>query len=400
MNHSFDVAVIGIGMMGSAAARYLSAQGLRVLAIGPEEPADWQSHTGVFASHYDQGRITRISDPDPIWAQLAARSLAVYGEIELNSDVRFHHPVGHLRVSPDGVAPGDSLRRAAENAQQYGADYSLCSSSELAHAFPFLDFPAGAMGLWERGGAGFINPRALVRAQLTIAAQQGALIKRGTVTALARQEDGIALVTGSGDRYTVPRALVAAGGYTNHLLRDPLDLRPKAVSVVLAQLDEREVARLQGMPSLIWRLADHPVLASIYAAPPTLYPDGATYLKIGGTLKEPVYMYTPEAFRNWFHADGNPVETDALREVLLALLPGLRVSRWQTKPCVVTYTAHDYPYIDEIDAGIYVAAGGCGASAKSSNEIGRLAAELVATGYWRDNIDRALFRSQPAAGAG
>ena len=78
----FDIAVIGNGMMGSAASRYLSATGQTVLAIGPGEPADWQAHQGVFASHYDQGRITRIIDPDPVWAHLAARSIAVYPEIE------------------------------------------------------------------------------------------------------------------------------------------------------------------------------------------------------------------------------------------------------------------------------------------------------------------------------
>src|SRR5215207_8952651 len=62
MQQTFDIGVIGNGMMGAAATRYLSTTGQHIVAIGPGEPEDWQSHQGVFASHYDQGRITRIID--------------------------------------------------------------------------------------------------------------------------------------------------------------------------------------------------------------------------------------------------------------------------------------------------------------------------------------------------
>ena len=66
----YDVAVIGAGMFGSAAAKYLAAAGLRTLIIGAEEPQDWQEHDGVFGSHYDEARITRIVDPDPYWGEM------------------------------------------------------------------------------------------------------------------------------------------------------------------------------------------------------------------------------------------------------------------------------------------------------------------------------------------
>ena len=125
----FDFAVIGNGMMGSAASRYLSATGQTVLAIGPGEPADWQAHQGVFASHYDQGRITRIIDPDPVWAHLAARSIAVYPEIEAQSGITFHTRSGGLRVSPDVTAAGDTLNRAEETGKELNESTSTCMLS-------------------------------------------------------------------------------------------------------------------------------------------------------------------------------------------------------------------------------------------------------------------------------
>lgn len=390
----FDIAVIGNGMMGSAASRYLSATGQTVLAIGPGEPTDWQAHQGVFASHYDQGRITRILDPDPVWAHLAARSIAVYPEIEAQSGITFHTRSGGLRVSPDVTAAEDTVNQAEQVGKEEGAIYSRLSQAELAQQFPFLHFTQGTVGLWERGGAGYINPRSLVQAQLTVAAQQGAAIVRETVTRIAKHKDSVELTTDAGTHYQARKVLVAAGGYTNHLLEHKLDLRPKAVTILLAELDEAEVKRLKKLTTLIWRLADHPLLASIYAAPPIRYPDGKLVLKIGGTLKAPIYLHTPEEFRAWFHSAGNPDEANALREVLLTLLPNLRVASFQTKPCVYTLTAHNHPYIDQLDERLFVVAGGCGSSAKSSNEIGRIAALLVEQGAWHYEIGAETFAAQ------
>lgn len=36
----------------------------------------------VLGSHYDEGRITRETDADPIWATLAQRSIANYRNLE------------------------------------------------------------------------------------------------------------------------------------------------------------------------------------------------------------------------------------------------------------------------------------------------------------------------------
>src|SRR5690606_18179568 len=95
----YDVAVIGAGMFGSAAAKYLAATGAQTLNIGAAEPQNLQTHEGVFGSHYDEARITRIADPDPHWGALAAQSIAQYPLIEQQSGIKFHHAVGCLRVA-------------------------------------------------------------------------------------------------------------------------------------------------------------------------------------------------------------------------------------------------------------------------------------------------------------
>ena len=96
MSPQFQYAVVGRGLTGSAAARHLAEQMPGVVLIGPDEHADWQSHGGVFASHYDEGRITRTIDPDENWARFANRSIARYRDIEARSGVAFFGERGCL----------------------------------------------------------------------------------------------------------------------------------------------------------------------------------------------------------------------------------------------------------------------------------------------------------------
>lgn len=407
MSIAYDVAVVGNGMIGAAASRYLSAAGLGIVAIGPGEPDSWQTHEGVFASHYDQGRITRIIDPDDIWALLAARSIAAYGDLQEQSGIQFHFPVGCLRVSPFYQQPDDTLAQAAAHGEKHGAEYTVHDETTLHAAFPYLQFESGSTTLWERGGAGYVNPRSLVEAQLVAAQQQGASVVRETAASIEHIDGGVAVHTVEGDTYTAAKVLLATGAFTNHILGETvLELNPRLVSIVKAQVRPTEADRLADMPSIIYRLNDHPELFSIYCLPPIEYPDGNVYVKIGGPLHQPVHLYSRAELVDWFHGPGNPVETDALRDVLLSMIPDLEVEAFDTRPCVVTHTAHDHPYIDVIDSEstdsgrIFVAAGGSGSAAKSSNEIGRIAAQLVQYGVWTYDVDHSYFRArsgEPAA---
>jgi glycine/D-amino acid oxidase-like deaminating enzyme len=67
----FRIAVIGKGLIGSAAARHLSLLTDGVALIGPDEPTLRSDHHDVFGSHYDEGRdllnrtlVSLIPDPE------------------------------------------------------------------------------------------------------------------------------------------------------------------------------------------------------------------------------------------------------------------------------------------------------------------------------------------------
>jgi sarcosine oxidase len=324
---------------------------------------------------------------------LAERSIQQYISLEQASGVSFYRPVGGLQVSAASAKPDSHLAQLAAVAQELGVNTLTYRGYELKQAFPFLDFPEEMAGILEPQLAGYVNPRSLIAAQLEAAGRQGAAILREEVTALQKKAAAVEIKLAHGHSYTARRVLIAAGAYTNQLLDRRLALELKARTILLAELPMPEVERLKAMPTLIYRLESNPEVNSIYMLPPILYPNGRYYIKIGGGHVPLIVLKEADELQAWFQSGGSRTEAAALREVLLSLIPGLQATSFHFKPCVTTYTPHDHPFVDTIEAEqIFVATGGCGAAAKSSNEIGRMAALLVEHGRWMYDLSAESFK--------
>jgi sarcosine oxidase len=390
----YDYIVVGKGLMGAAAARHLSAHSPNIALIGPDEPPDRPSHGGVFGSHYDEGRITRILDPDRLWALLAQRSIARYRDLERQSGIAYYHEVGHLAVGPRPERPEDYVARLHAVAQGLGVVYETYEAAALRARFPYLAFAAGAVGLYQPHAAGHVSARAQVRAQTAVAAQQGATVVRETVHTVRQVHGGAEVSTEDGHTYHGAKVLVAAGGFSNtkQLLPRPLDMTVYARTVVLAELDRAQVEHLQGMPSIIYRpqaVAEH-----CYILPPIRYPDGKSYVKIGGGPLDRALRSWADLVA-WFRSPGDAQVARHLAEILAKIIPHLRPVSLQSESCVTSYTRTGYPYVDLLPGGrIGVLTGGNGSAAKSADEIGRLGAAMLRAGQWADDLEAAHFRAQ------
>lgn len=144
----YDYIVVGKGLMGAAAARHLSARSSSIALIGPDEPPDRSSHMGVFGSHYDEGRITRILDPDRIWALFAQRSIARYRNLERRSGISYYDEVGHLAVGPRPEGAEDYVARLHAVAKELGVVYETYEAAAWRERFPYLAFEAGSVALY------------------------------------------------------------------------------------------------------------------------------------------------------------------------------------------------------------------------------------------------------------
>lgn len=363
------IAVIGRGLMGSGAARHLAEAGHEVVMIGPSEPGDKRSHQGVFASHYDEGRITRGLDPEAFWSRVSMASIARYREIEDKSGVPFYSEVGLLMAGPRHEPHIQSVDRVA---RENGIDAERFDADGLAERFPFFAFPSDTLGVYESRNAGYISPRAMVRAQGVAAEQAGAQVVDATVSAVREDGAGVVVVTDKGE-LRAERALVAAGGFTNMVLDRPLPLTVYARTVALFQVAEAEAARLTGQPSMIYL---KPNGEDPYMLPAIRYPDGKTYLKLGGD-PEDVVLGSAQETSAWFRSGGNPKVAEALEAHMRARMPDLQIEAVRMDACVTTFTANHRPIIDRMSDRIAVAVGGCGRAAKNADELGRLAGGVL-----------------------
>ncbi len=392
-----DIAVIGLGLIGAAALRHVGDlwPGARLAGVGAAEPADFTIHAGVFASHYDSGRITRKLDRRPVWARLAIRSIAGYADIEARSGIAFHRGVGVLFADPrvDGMAELTAV------ADALGISYRLSTIAADDQPDERLHFDPRSMVLREPPPAGHIDPRRLIAAQLAIATAGGAAIERCEARRIEPCPGGWR-VFGDDDALlvTAETLVVAAGPHTDELHGLPVrpHLRVHAETVVMAVLGDRETERLAGLPSGI-SIIDHPVYEDFYFVPPTDYPDGSTRLKLGATMHRTIELPTVDGRRTWMRGSAHAEELPALRGLVEGLVPGIDAERWETRPCMITETPTGLPYLDIIDEGLVIAAGGNGFAAKSSDAIGALAAGLAVNGSWTDSeLDAEDFRMLPA----
>ncbi|WP_312362893.1 FAD-binding oxidoreductase [Ensifer sp.] len=389
MSESFDFIVVGKGMMGAAAARHLALSGARVALVGPDEPSDWASHGGVFSSHYDNARITRTIDDDPVWARLAKRSIDRYGEIAALSGIDFYAEVGCLIAGPAPGGSYDYIEKVAYARDALGVEAPLLDQDILSERFPWFCFPEGFAGIHEAQGAGYINPRALVLAQTICAEKAGARIVRSEVASVSSAADGVVVTTVDGAVLSCGRVIVAAGGFSlsDQLLPRPIDLVVKARTVFFAEVAAGDLTSYENMPSLIGAAPEQE--NSYYLLPPVAYADGKHYIKIGGDPTDRVLETEPDV-RAWFRGSAGAGAAAHMGGLLAGVMPDFRPASTHFRPCVTSFTRHGFPYIGFAgDDRIAVVTGGNGQAAKSSDEIGRLGAVLVAEG----RIDDAAYET-------
>ncbi|NHZ89901.1 FAD-dependent oxidoreductase [Massilia sp. CCM 8733] len=386
MTETFEYLVVGKGMIGAAALRYLSCGSERVAAIGPDEPVDAQAHDGVFSSHYDQGRICTQLSRDRLWGELTRQSMSCFAALEAASATHFYRPAGMLYI-----APGADVRAIAALARATAVDHVSPARRDMAALCPSVVVPAGHEALLEMAPAGIIDPRALIRSQLSIAMRQGASVIRETVVAAEKTSAHWTLTTDQGRQFTAKNILICAGAYSNcfGFFREKIAIRVKSETTILVKVSGADAQRLSGMPAIGYQI-DAPRISDVYLTPPLVYPDKSIYIKLGANTDDDVILHTLDDMQHWMkHGCRHPRQD--MVQALCDLIPGLDVSSVQVKRCLVTYSDHGKPYIDALGNGLFVATAGNGSSAACSDTLGSLAADLMLERTWPAAFKRADF---------
>ncbi|WP_206612359.1 NAD(P)/FAD-dependent oxidoreductase [Prescottella agglutinans] len=278
----------------------------------------------------------------------------------------------------------------AGNAADLNVGVDLLSSEQLRREYLDLSFAPHHVGIVQRDAL-IVNPRELLRAELTAALGNGAVLIRDVVSGVERSRHGVLVTARSGETFYAGTVVVAAGAATNvsSLLSRPLDLRTYGATVVLVEVSDP--AELD-IPAMMYLKAsgDHVAFGGI-VMPPLRYPDGRWYLKCSGRSLLDNPLDSASSIARWVRSGGRQEDIRESLDLLTELLPGKALGPAHTRPCMVCETPTGLPYIDRVDGHTVVAVEG-ERGAMAADEIGRLAAELALEGAWTDGIPHAASR--------
>jgi glycine/D-amino acid oxidase-like deaminating enzyme len=186
---TWDVVVVGLGVIGSAIARELAGRGKRVLGV------DRHAASSELGSSGGESRMFRRVYPEgDAFVPLVTRSMEAWRALERDHEARLVWPSGGVVVGAPGRPLFDTVVTTAE---RQGIPYEVLEPSVLAMRLPMLALEAGEVGFVERD-AGVLAADACVAALRASAVARGAELRFETPVSLdrARARDGELEVAG------------------------------------------------------------------------------------------------------------------------------------------------------------------------------------------------------------
>jgi sarcosine oxidase len=206
---TFDVIVVGLGAVGSAAAYSLSKRGHHVLAIDQFSPP----HS--YGSSHGETRIIRKSYFEhPSYVPLLCRAYELWATLEQEVNEKLYHATGLLEIGPESgvVIPG--VRKSAAT---FGLAIEEMSMSEAIHNFPMIEGDHECSVILERD-AGYLRVEACIQAHLNQAENYGArLVTHDRVLEWRPQGSGVVVRTAS-EEYSASRLILTTGPWANDWL--------------------------------------------------------------------------------------------------------------------------------------------------------------------------------------
>jgi sarcosine oxidase len=264
VSERYDVIVVGLGGMGSAALYHLAARGKRVLGLEQFTPGHDRG-----SSHGDSRIIRQAYFEDPAYVPLLMRTYELWRRLERESGERLLHRTGGLMI---GSERSEIFAGSLRSARAYGLPHQLLTADEIRRRYPALRPAPDDRALYEEE-AGVLNPEACVWAHLAGATGRGAETRfEEPVRRWAPDGDGVRVETAAG-HYLAERLVVTAGPWAPRLL-EQLALPLQVERQVCFWFDPGSAAPLfnpQRLPIYVWEHAG----GTFFYGFPALGPEGA-----------------------------------------------------------------------------------------------------------------------------
>ena len=360
---NYDVIVLGLGAMGSAAAQQLAQRDKRVLGIDQFCPPHDKG-----SSHGGSRMIRQAYGESPFYIPLVLSAYELWKKLERDCGAQLLHITGGLIL---GSETGELVTRGIAAAAQHGIKHAVLSPAEIRARFPVITPLPGDVAVYEEF-AGYLLPEECVRAQLHLAKRSGAVLHfEERVLGWEAHSDRVEVTT---DRavYEAEHLVITAGPWAAEAVRGTIPLRVTRQVVFW-------IEPLGGIASFLPE--DFPVFLSesLDGRPAYGFPaiDGGT-----GGVKAAIHgsdhECTPETVDRTIH------ETDR-REVMRKLaprFPALAGPVVKAQTCLYTMTPDEHFVIGAHPQtrSVSIACGFSGHGFKFAPVVGEILADLATRG--------------------
>jgi len=364
---TFDVAIVGAGVMGVAAACELAREGVSVALIDQSELPNPR------AASVDHSKVFRFAYPDPFYVRLAVDSLKRWRKLEEETGTRLLTQTGALLI---GKHRPSFETECYEAMRAEGCAVELLDRQRVASRFP--QFRALEYGVFDPSGA-ITHAEIALRALIDLARRRGVTIIESTrVVDVRNTESRVVVGCDAGGDVECERAMIASGPWSRKLLPFLADKLTTTRQELVYFEPAAEISRSfeQSVFPIFLDLE-----SGFYGFP--IHHDGS--MKIANHLKgapvdpDALYDEVEESF------------IDSCRAFFSEFIPALADARVSdTRVCIYNNTPDDDFILDWHLAleGVLVVTGFSGHGFKFGPVIGRIAAELLTVGHSSIDVDR------------
>jgi sarcosine oxidase len=366
---TFDVAVVGLGGIGSAVAAQCAARGASVIGLEQFGPAHDRG-----SSHGKSRMIRQAYFEDAAYVRLVLRSYELWRELEQKTAEQLLRITGVLSVGEEGSEIISGTKRSAV---EHELRLETLSRRQVQERYPTLELLPNEVALFEPDG-GVLNPEQAVAAHLKMARESGADLRfQAAMRSWEASEEGITIILADGSRISAKTFVLSLGPW----FKETLDTL--------------------GVPLRIQRNVQAWFSPSSNSYDADRFP---AFLLDRAGLPAPLYGFPDfgDGVKAAFHGFGQITTADELdREVNLTRdvtpiagameewMPGAAAKFREAKPCMYSLTPDGNFVIDRHPQhpNVILCGGYSGHGFKFAPVIGEIAADLALEGGSRHQID-------------
>jgi sarcosine oxidase len=358
MRSDFDIIVVGLGAMGSAAAYHLALGGKRVLGIDRFRPPH------AHGSSHGRTRIIREAYFEhTLYVPLVCRAYDLWNDLERKSGRRLLLRTGGLMIGPENgvLVPG-----AKKSAEDHNLTYEILRAAEMRHRYPAFEPPDDVVAVWEPR-AGVLFPELAVQTHLELALDAGATLQFDEPVLNWAQEGRQLRVTTGSRAYRAERLLLSVGAWMGSLtpgLNLPLCIE-RQVLCWFTPIAKCDLFRPESCPIFIWEYAPGRFFYG--------FPD------MGEGIKAAIHHEGEETQPDLLRQEVRQDEIDAVQALLARFLPGAAGPLQSAAVCMYTNTPDRHFILGQHPAcpRVVLASPCSGHGFKFSPVIGEMAAMLL-----------------------